>query len=93
MQHDGKLEHFPFGVPLFVNKNPARENLLHNTHRNFSIPKDFKKNTDTSSSDPPKAEISHHQPKVNSVRSEDPYYHINHVGNTNDETHIIDANE
>ena len=93
MQHDGKLEHFPFGVPLFVNKNPARENLLHNNHRNLSIPKDFNKNTDTSSSFPPKDTISCHKPKVNSVRFEDPYYQINHVVNTNDYNDLIDAHE
>ena len=47
------------------------------------------KNTDVSNTYPPKTIITHHQPKVKSVRFEDPYDHINLMDNTHEETHPI----
>ena len=72
MQHGEKLETHPFMVPLLINKNSSREQLLQSNHEDGSKHKDFNNNIDTSSSDPPKATIALHKPKVNSVRFEDP---------------------
>ena len=41
----------------------------------------------------PKAKISRHGPKINSVLFEYPYYQINPMENTNDDTQLIDAHE
>ena len=70
-------------------ENPAREQLLQKNYKNVSQPKDFNNNTDTSNIDPPKATIARHLPKVNSVRFEDPYEHIDPTENTHEYTHII----
>ena len=51
---------------------------------------ELNKNTDKYNSDPPQDTIYHHQPKVNSVRFEDPYDHINPMENTHEDTHLID---
>ena len=48
-----------------------------------------KKNTDTSNTAPTKAKIDCHSPKLNLVRFEDPYNHINGMDNTHDDTHLI----
>ena len=55
-------------------------------------PKTSTKN-DTSIPYPPKATISRHQPKVNSVSFEYPYNQINNMENTNYDTHLIDYHE
>ena len=84
MKNDIKIETCTFRGPFFINKKTAREKLLQNNHKNGSRPKEFNKNTDKSNTDPPQDKISCHQPKVNSVRFEDPYEHINPTENTHD---------
>ena len=72
-------------------ENPAREQLLQKNYKNVSQPKDFNNNNDTSNIDPPKATIARHLPKVNSVRFEDQYYHIETMYDNQYETHLIDT--
>ena len=93
MQHYGKLDHCSFIGPMSTKKISAREKLLENNHKNVSRPKDFNKNTDKSNTDPPRATIARHRPKVNSVCFEDPYNHINPMENTHEDTHLIDTQE
>ena len=73
MQHDRKLETRPFTVPFLIKKKSAILKPPQNNHKHGSRTKDFNKNTDTSSTSPPKAKIACHRPKVNSVRFKDPW--------------------
>ena len=73
MQDNGELDTCTFRGPYFINKKEYREQILQNNHKNRSRPKTFNKKIDTSNTDPPRATISPHQPKVNSVRFEDLY--------------------
>ena len=91
MQHDGKIETCPFRRPFFTKKNEGREQLLHNNHKNGSRTKDFNKKSDTSNTSLPQAIIACNKPKLNSVRFEDPYDHINPMENNYDKTHILDT--
>ena len=93
MQHDVRLETWPFRVPLFIKKRSARYQLLQNNHQNLSRTKYFNKNTDAFNAAPPQDSIVCHQPKVNAVRFEDPYEHINPMDNIHEDTHIIDTQE
>ena len=93
MQHDIKLETYPFIGPLFINKKESTEHILQNNHKHGSITKDLNRNIDTSISGPSKYTLVRHKPKVNLVRFFDPYDHINPMDNTNDETHLVDTNE
>ena len=77
MQHDGNLDNFPFRGPLFIKEKSAREQLLHNNHKNRSRPKDFNTDTDTSNTDPPQAKTACNQQKLKLVSFEYPYNHIN----------------
>ena len=43
MKNDIKIETCTFRGPFFINKNSAIEQLLQNSHKNESRPKDFKK--------------------------------------------------
>ena len=52
MQDDVKLEICPLRWPLFINKNPVRENFPQNNHKNVSQPMELNKNTDTSNTYP-----------------------------------------
>ena len=90
-QHDGKLETFPFRGTLVINKKSSREQLLHKNNKNGSLPKYFNKNTDTSNTDPTQDTIDCNWPKVNSVRFEYLYDHINPMENTHDDTHLLDT--
>ena len=92
MQHDGKLENCLFRGPFFIKKKASREQILQN-NENVSRPKYINKNTDISRSYPPTAIIACHQPKINSVRFEDPHNQINPIENTNNDTQIIDSHE
>ena len=89
MQNDVKLENFLFRGIFSIKKKSAIEKLLKNNHKNRTRPKYFNKNTDTSKKATPRAEISWHQPKLNSVRFEDPYYHTVHMYNTHEYTNLI----
>ena len=91
MQPDGKLETCPFIGPLFINKKSSREELFQNNHQNGSQSKDFNKNTDTSNTASPLSTISRHRPRVNPVRFEGPYNHINPMENIHEDTHLIDT--
>ena len=93
MKHYGKLDTCPFRGPVFINKKAPGEEILQKNHKNGSPPKGFNKSTDTSNTDSHKAKIARHWPKVNSVHFEDPYYRINPMYNTHDDTHIIDTHE
>ena len=93
MQHDGKLQNFPFRGPFFINKKSAREQLLQKNHKNGSLPKEFNKNTHTSKKAPPKTTTSCHQLKANPVRFEDQYDNRNPMENTHEYTNIIDTQE
>ena len=91
MQHGGKRDNFPFWGLLFIREKISRKQFLQNNTKIGSRPKYNNKNTDTSSISPPRATISCHWPKVNSVCFEDPYDHINDMNNTHDYTHILDT--
>ena len=78
---------------MLVKKNASIEQLLQNNYKNVSQPKDVNKNTDTPNTAPAKSKISHHWPKANLVRFEDPYDHINPMKNTHEDTHTIDTRE
>ena len=78
---------------MFINKESSIEHLLQNNHKNGSRLKEFNKNADTSSTSLPKATISGHPPKLNSVRFDGQYDHINPTENTQNDTHCIDAYE
>ena len=93
MYHYVKLETCPFRGPLFVKKKASIEQILQSNLIKGSRPKDFNKNTDTSSLDPPKAKISCHWPKIKAVWFEDPQDQINSMENRNYATHLIDAHE
>ena len=58
MQHDGKLENFPFRGPLLTNKKLAKEQLLQNNHKNGSRLNEFNKYTDTSNTSSTQAKTS-----------------------------------
>ena len=92
MQHSGKLENFPFRIPLNIKKKEPIEQLLQNNHKHGSIPKYFNKKTDTyNNTGCPEATIACPVPKVNSVYFEDPYDHINPMDNPHEDTHLIDT--
>ena len=93
MQHDGKIENFTLRGTLFIKKESIRKQLLQNNHKNWSQSKDFNKNTDISNTATPQDTFYRKKPKVNSVRFEDPYDHINPTENTHENTHIIDTQE
>ena len=60
-------------------------------HKHGSIPKDSHKDTNTSGSVPPKYNFQHHQPKLYSVRFNDPYNSINTKDNTNESTPLVNS--
>ena len=94
MQHNVKLDNFPFRGSFFLNKKSSIQQLLQNNHKNGSRPKDFDKNIYTSNNiDPLRATISCTLPKVNLVQFEDPYDHINPMENTHEYTNLIDTQE
>ena len=76
-----------------MKKKSSIEQLLQNNQKIGSQSKDFNKNTNTSNTSPIQATIAHHRPKVNSVRFEDPYNHINPMENIHEDTHLIDTQE
>ena len=51
------------------------------------------KKTDTFNTSTPKYTISHHQQKLSSLFFEDPYEHINPMGNNQEDTNRIDTKE
>ena len=94
MNYDGTLERCPFRGLLYINKNALREKLPYNNQKLGSRPKYFHKNKDRSkNTGPPQAKIPHPRPKANSVQFEDPYYHIHHIKNNNENTDLIDTQE
>ena len=54
----------------------------------FINKKDKSKNTG-----PPQANIPRPRPKSNAVQYEDPYDHIHHINNNNENTDLIDTQE
>ena len=68
------------------NSSRTITNIYHN--QRVSIKTNIYKNTG-----PPQAKISHPRPKLNSVRFDDPYGHINSMENAHKYTDIIDTQE
>ena len=93
IQHDGKLEKFPFRWTLLVKKKSEKKHLLQNNNKNISRLEDFNKNTDTSNLDPLKAKIYFHQLKLDLVFFDYPYNQINTMENTKYDTPLIDAHK
>ena len=94
MQHDGTLEPPPLRRPLYIHVKLPREKTLKKNHKYGSWPKDFNKNKYTSKkSGPPQATITRPLSKAKPVRFEDPYDHIHHMENHNENTHLIDTQE
>ena len=92
MQHYGTLYKFPFIGQLCIHKKTPIEKILQKNHKHGSLPKDFNNNKDTSrNKDILQDKISCPCPKVNSVRFEDPYDHINPMENNHEDTHIMDT--
>ena len=69
----------------------AKEQIIKNNHKNVSISNYCNMNIDTLISGPPESTFVCHIPKVNSVRFEDPYDHINPMCNNNYTNHIVNA--
>ena len=88
MQHDVTLDNFPFRGPLYIHKKSFRENILQKNHKHGSQAKYFNNKKTSKNTAPPQATISRPLQKVNSVRFEDPYNHINPM-----ENHLFDTQE
>ena len=83
----------PFWGPLIIKNNVSREQLLQNNHKYGSIPKDFNNNIYKSISSPTKTKNASYKHKLNSVRFEEPYNHINTMDIYYYYTHPIVAND
>ena len=88
-----KIGSITFQGSIFIKKKAEIDHLPQNNHKHGSRPKDFNNKFDNSISSPPRDITYRHKPKVNSVRFEYPYNHINTMENNNNDNHLIDAHD
>ena len=94
IQNDGTLENVSFRGPFYIHAKSPREQLLHNNHKHGSSTKDFNKyKYKYKNTGPTQSTIPFPHPKPNSVRYEDPYDHIHHMGHNHENSHPIDTKE